>query len=296
MRRGSAILCRMAKTVERGGPGGPERSYGAGETDLEAFVARHRPALARNEARHTRLLSLLDRRRQPGVPSLAVWSLGEGAACAARSGNHNIVLGDLNEAQCRRLARETAALDYPGVMGPDRTAEWFADEATMLGLVFDEPMPQRIHILTAPPRYPGASGGARAAGIADADLLEAWITAFIAEAVPHDPPMPRAAVERLAASGKVYLWEDDGAPTAMAAIVRETEHCAAISLVYTPPERRGRGYGGSVTAAAVEAVYAAGKTSACLYTDLRNPISNRCYARIGFTPLCASRLYRRLAG
>jgi hypothetical protein len=27
---------------------------------------------------------------------------------------------------------------------------------------------------------------------------------------------------------------------------------------------------------------------ACLYTDLGNPYSNRCYANIGFTPMCDS--------
>jgi hypothetical protein len=39
----------------------------------------------------------------------------------------------------------------------------------------------------------------------------------------------------------------------------------------TPPELRGRGYAGSVTAALVERIYAEGKSFACLYTDLRNP-------------------------
>ena len=58
--------------------------------------------------------------------------------------------------------------------------------------------------------------------------------------------------------------------------------------VYTPPPLRGKGYGGSVTAAVVEQAFAEGKTMACLYTDLRNPFSNRCYAKIGFKPVCDS--------
>jgi hypothetical protein len=44
----------------------------------------------------------------------------------------------------------------------------------------------------------------------------------------------------------------------------------------------------AVTAAVIESVFAEGKTMACLYTDLRNPSSNRCYARIGFRPVCDS--------
>jgi predicted GNAT family acetyltransferase len=43
----------------------------------------------------------------------------------------------------------------------------------------------------------------------------------------------------------------------------------------------------------VERVFAEGKTAACLYTDLRNPLSNRCYARIGFSPVCSSSHYPR---
>jgi predicted GNAT family acetyltransferase len=79
----------------------------------------------------------------------------------------------------------------------------------------------------------------------------------------------------------------------MAGIARRTRHAAAISAVYTPPRLRGRGYAGAVTAALVERVFAEGKSIACLYTDLRNPFSNRCYAKIGFKPTCSSWHYPR---
>jgi predicted GNAT family acetyltransferase len=77
--------------------------------------------------------------------------------------------------------------------------------------------------------------------------------------------------------------------------VRETGRTAGISLVYTPPEERGRGYAGAVTAATVEAGYARGKTSASLFTDLRNPVSNRCYEKIGFRPVCDYHAYKPVA-
>ena len=70
---------------------------------------------------------------------------------------------------------------------------------------------------------------------------------------------------------------------------------AAISAVYTPPAQRGRGYAGSVTAAVAERIFAEGKAAACLYTDLRNPASNRCYAKIGFKPVCDAWHYARQA-
>jgi RimJ/RimL family protein N-acetyltransferase len=54
--------------------------------------------------------------------------------------------------------------------------------------------------------------------------------------------------------------------------------------LYTLPDKRGRGYAGSVTAAAAECAFTEGKTVVCLYTDLTNPFSNRCYAKMGSSP------------
>jgi predicted GNAT family acetyltransferase len=79
----------------------------------------------------------------------------------------------------------------------------------------------------------------------------------------------------------------------MAAVARRLRNTGAIAPVYTPPEHRGRGYAGSVTAAVVDKLFGEGKTAVCLYTDLRNPTSNRCYARIGFTRHCDSWHYLR---
>jgi hypothetical protein len=71
------------------------------------------------------------------------------------------VLGELAPSQCRALAEETRDLDYPGVVGPDRTAQWFAQRAIELGLTFLEPIPQQIHVLTDKPNYPAAPREAR---------------------------------------------------------------------------------------------------------------------------------------
>ena len=79
----------------------------------------------------------------------------------------------------------------------------------------------------------------------------------------------------------------------MAGTGRRLKTSAAITSVYTPPERRARGYAGSVTAATVERIYAEGRKTACLYADLRNPAANRCYAKIGFTPVCGSLHFHR---
>ena len=80
----------------------------------------------------------------------------------------------------------------------------------------------------------------------------------------------------------------------VAEIFHQHDDLAAIAGVYTPPPLRGRGYAAAVTAAVVESVFAEGRTAACLYSDLRNPASNRCYAKIGFKPVCHAWHYLRV--
>jgi RimJ/RimL family protein N-acetyltransferase len=123
---------------------------------------------------------------------------------------------------------------------------------------------------------------------ASAELYADWTIAFLREAVPHDPVPGREWIKQAAVEGHALFWIVDAEPVATATIARRTSHTAAISRVYTPLRLRGRGYAGSVTAALVDRIFAEGRTAACLYTDLRNPISNRCYANIGFKPVCDS--------
>jgi RimJ/RimL family protein N-acetyltransferase len=262
-------------------------------SQARAFVARHGPALERDEVRHNVLLMILGLIAAGDHPGVRCWSLGEGGACAVQTPPYAIVLGDLSQAQCHVLADQTRELDYPGVVGPDRTAPWFVDRARMLGIEFGEPVPEQIHVLREPPCYPGAPGHARSVGTDDAALLYDWTMEFMREAVPHDPAPDREQIAKAAAAGNAMLWIVDGEPVSMAAIRRRLRDAAAISAVYTPPELRGRGYAGSVTAAVVEKIFAEGRATACLYTDLRNPYSNRCYARIGFKPVCEAWHYPR---
>lgn len=257
------------------------------------FVEYHMGALETNEARHNVILSILGGLVSDASLNIRQWTLGSPGQCAVQWPDRPIVLGDLDETQSGLLAETTMHLGYPGVVGPDLTARFFAERAAALGLEFLEPIPQRIHALTSAPRYPGVPGHARAAGAEDVPLLADWMLAFTREATPHDPAPEREQLAKTAAEGQHLFWVVDGEPVSMAGIVRRTRHAAAIAAVYTPPPLRGRGYAGSVTAAAAALAFSQGKSLACLYTDLRNPFSNRCYARIGFAPVCSSLHYPR---
>jgi len=255
------------------------------------FAEHHRPALELDEIRHNLILALLS--RLADNPHMRRWTLGGPGACATQTPGYPIVLGEVTPAQCRALAEETRDLDYPGVVGTDRTAEWFVECAIELGVAFLDPIPQQIQGLREEPKYPGAPGRARIVVSDDVAIFSEWMIAFQREAVPHEPPPSREWTDKMTAEGRYQFWIVDGEPVSMAGIARHTRQTAAIAPVYTPPPLRGRGYGGSITAAVVERIFAEGKTAACLYTDLRNACSNRCYAKVGFKPVYQSWHYLR---
>ena len=261
--------------------------------DLREFAAFHLPALAGDEVRFNIQIAIITAAVAESAPNFLHWTLGAPGECATKSAGYPILLGNLGKTQCEELAQAVAGLDYPGVVGADDRAHWFAERATELGVKFRDAIPQRLHVLSDKPIYPGAGGFPRETTSADATLLFEWMSAFHREAVPHDPPPEQSRIEKLTASGRCYLWIADGHPVSMAAISRRLPGTAAIAPVYTPPEHRAQGSAGSVPAAVVDRAFADGKRTGGLYTNLRNPGSNRCYAKIGFRRYCDSWHYLR---
>jgi RimJ/RimL family protein N-acetyltransferase len=266
--------------------------------ELDEFIAFHGPALERNAVRHNLILGLIERARESEGHGCRLWTLGEPGACAIRTARagRGILLGEVDEAQARRLARDVADEDYPSVQGPDETAKWFVAEAETQGKRFGEGEPLRIHALSRPPDRPQVPGSARRVVAEDAALLMEWTIAFIHDADLRDPiPTPKD-IEATIARGRYLFWIADGKPVAMAAMGRELRDCASIAPVYTLPDYRGRGFGGAITAAVVDQIFASGRSTACLYTDVANPASNRCYAKLGFTPVADAWVFWRVQG
>jgi hypothetical protein len=146
------------------------------------FVQHHRPSLERDEVRHNLILSIFDRLALDPHPNLRLWSRGAPGACAARSPGYPIVLGELTQAQCRALAEETHELDYPGVVGAQQTARWFAERAIEFGLTFLKPIPQLIHVLRERPNYPSASGHPRVISPAELEMTRSAMDRFYEDA------------------------------------------------------------------------------------------------------------------
>src|SRR5262249_19824202 len=163
-----------------------------------------------NEVRHNVILALMDRLAAAG--ECRYWTLGAPGECAVQSPGWPIVLGEPEEAQCHALAEATEAIAYPGVVGPDLTAQWVVARAAALGVRFLEPIPQQIHALAEAPNYPGAAGAARTVGNEDGSLFADWLIAFKREATPHDPPPDREEAARAAGGGRFMFWVVNGEP------------------------------------------------------------------------------------
>jgi RimJ/RimL family protein N-acetyltransferase len=136
--------------------------------------------------------------------------------------------------------------------------------------------------LAAPDDVPG---GLRQATSADRDLLVGWTEAFGVEVgLPPATGAPEVVDGWLSPGGsRLVLWEDaERRPVSMAGLSERVGGVARISLVYTPPLHRGRGYATACTAAAGRYALAAGARCCMLYADVDNPISNAVYRRIGF--------------
>lgn len=129
----------------------------------------------------------------------------------------------------------------------------------------------------------------------DLELVAQWNVDFVAEALAgieaRDLDGARRRAERGIAAQMIYLW-DDGGPVSLAGLSRPTAHGISIGPVYTPPDRRGRGYASSLVAALSRRMLDDGRAFVTLFTDLANPTSNHIYQAIGYCPVCDYTLYR----
>lgn len=88
----------------------------------------------------------------------------------------------------------------------------------------------------------------------------------------------------------IYVWEDNGL-VCLTAHQGPTPNGMRIGPVYTPPEHRGHGYASALTAHVSQTLLDAGRKFCFLYTDLRNPTSNKIYQQVGYEPVIDCAVY-----
>ena len=141
----------------------------------------------------------------------------------------------------------------------------------------------RVLVQLVPPRR-ACPGSARRCTEGDLDLVAGWLAAFATEAgLPGYDPHEMAAA--MTADARLWLWEVDGVPVAMAGhaptVQTPSGRVGRIGPVYTPSEHRRRGYGDAATRTVATELLTTCAT-VMLYADADNPDSNSVYAAMGF--------------
>ena len=217
---------------------------------------------------------------------------GRVVGCAFRTPPHQVLLTAMPVegalALARRIAEVYAVL--PAVLGPSGLAEVFAREWTGLtGRAARPGADQRLYRLDEVEPL-AAPGRMRLARPDERALAAAWAEAFARDVHARFGPGEEALAAWIR-RGHVFLWEDGGGPVSMAVAHGRTPRGTRIGYVYTPPERRRRGYAGALVAELSRHLLDSGMDFCVLYADLSNPTTNALYQRMGYRPLCDSRDY-----
>lgn len=268
----------------------------------------------RDEAQNSLMIGIAESLPPQGRGPLLVTieHRGEVVAVALRPMPRKLLLSDGPPAAIDALgeAMRARAPDLPGVTGPSAAAERFAraycgdatshDPAAAATASPVSPraelvLQMRLHRLDAVTDVPRPPGYVRIATPADAELLAPWAQQFIDESGSDETRPGAELLGPYLANGSLYLWED-GEPRSMAGWSRGTEHGAAVSMVFTPPEHRGHGHATALVAELSRTILARGKRFCILFTNVANPTANAIYARIGYRPLCDHASWRFDAG
>ena len=180
----------------------------------------------------------------------------------------------------------------PGVIGARDVATGFATAwSRRTGCALTVQMEQMIYRLDRVNDLALAPGKLVRATPEHTELVAGWLIPF--SEVAHNPLDRAGALARaqdMIAASTVYLWAD-GAPVSMAGRARPTRHGIVVSIVYTPPEFRCRGYATACVASLSQLLLDEGFEYCALYADLGNPISNHVYQKMGYRPIQASIVY-----
>jgi uncharacterized protein len=183
-----------------------------------------------------------------------------------------------------------AGVALPGVNGEAATAARFAGQWTERHGSAAFPVEgQRIYELASVPETAVVNVRLRQASLEDRDLVVAWMRGFyvdVGQRVRDFEPV----VERRLAAGLFWIWED-GKPVSMAANSEPVDGVIRVQAVYTPPDRRNRGYAGACVGDLSRRKRDEGYRC-MLYSDLGNPTFNSVYRRVGYNTVAEALRYR----
>ena len=217
---------------------------------------------------------------------------GEVLAAGLQTNDYNLILSEAEDHEAvRYLARHIDHL--PGVVGPRPAVDHFVAGRLEEALVV---MDQGVFVLTEVSDVGIVPGQSRLANEADIPLVVDWVLAFQAEALGEVDAEGIELTVRSRITGDnresgFMILQDGDEFVSLSGHSGPTGTGIKIAPVYTPPERRGRGYATRLVADHSQWLLDQGYRSCFLYTDLSNPTSNSIYQRIGYRQVGVSAQY-----
>jgi predicted GNAT family acetyltransferase len=284
--------------------------------DATALLAAAEPFLLQREA-HNSLILGVARAQQRGTPAelaprrrrslyLTVSGPAGPALVALSSAGRRLLLADDGAANDAALDVLVVALHAaPGVIptlfAEEGLARRFVEQWTRLtgqaATLIERQHLLQLTAVTIPPDCP--PGRLRPATVRESELLGDWLMEFQGITRHHDAEDRHAAgvlVDGLLARKDLYVWDaGDNAtprPVSMAARGRATARGVAVSLVYTPPEERGRGYATACVAHLSRLLLESDWQFCTLFVDEANATTKTLYTRIGYHPIAVLAAYR----
>ncbi|WP_203334146.1 GNAT family N-acetyltransferase [Planococcus beigongshangi] len=172
-----------------------------------------------------------------------------------------------------------------GVIGDKETVQsfadfWVAETGQTIELHMDEGLYRIDAVVKGLERSPGTW---RVANKKDADLLAEWFLQFEKDAGTGASSQKEAGakIDKFLDDKEVYIWEVDGETVSCMKKSRPSRNGITVSFVFTPQEHRRKGYARTLVAEVTEELLLE-FDFVMLYTDLKNPTSNKIYSEIGY--------------
>ncbi|PIP96050.1 MAG: hypothetical protein COW00_07145 [Bdellovibrio sp. CG12_big_fil_rev_8_21_14_0_65_39_13] len=266
--------------------------------NVSEFLKENESQLLERESENNLILGLADaisNAKRPFDNTLFL-SLTEGGQALRSNDDRPLAITQMSSESIKELITYLHSLNtkLSGVVGPKESALIFAQEWTkQLGIGKTTAMEQGVYELTKviPPLK--QVGKLHQVQVKDQTIALQMIKGFVEECFPEDKQPEKTAQkswEIQILNKSLFFWKDENEQiVSMAGRSRESKNAACVSLVYTPPEKRGKGYASQVVAALSQQILDSGKSKCNLFTDLKNPTSNAIYQKIGYQWVSESR-------